>query len=385
MRIAFLTPEYPHEKVAFAAGIGTSVKNLTIALVKAQVSVSLFIYGQQTDEVFVEGGITFHLIKAKKFSFFTWYHYRKYLQNYINQRISTDSIDLVEAVDWCGITAFMNLDKPLVIRFHGSDAYFCHLEKRKQKLKNFFFEKLAIQKATAYIAPTDFAGLLTKKIFGIQNKTIQTIHYGLSLSQFNNSGPSVYEKGLILYIGTIIRKKGVLELPAIYEKVLVKCPEAKLIIIGSDSYDLKTKSKSTWLLLQNALNGTLYSKVKYLGKVPYQQVQDYIRSANVCVFPTFAETLGMVTIESMAMQKPVVNSNIGWSEELINDGESGFLVHPTAHDLYAERIVSLIQNDDLCQSIGIEARKKVAKDFDIEKVVQQNIDFYRSVLSKKNS
>jgi glycosyltransferase involved in cell wall biosynthesis len=138
-------------------------------------------------------------------------------------------------------------------------------------------------------------------------------------------------------------------------------------------------------LLQNAFNGALYSKVKYLGKVPYQQVQDYIRSANVCIFPTFAETLGMVTIESMAMQKPVVNSNIGWSEELIKDGESGFLVHPTAHDLYAERIVSLIQNDDLCQSVGIEARKKVAKDFDIEKVVQQNIDFYRSVLSKKNS
>jgi hypothetical protein len=128
MHIAFLTPEYPHEKVAYAAGIGTSVKNLTIALVKAQVNVSLFIYGQQTDEVFVEGGITFHLIKAKKFSFFTWYHYRKYLQNYINQRISTDSIDLVEAVDWCGITAFMNLDSQLIIRFHGSDTYFCHTD-----------------------------------------------------------------------------------------------------------------------------------------------------------------------------------------------------------------------------------------------------------------
>jgi glycosyltransferase involved in cell wall biosynthesis len=381
MHIAFITPEYPHPKVEYAAGIGTSVKNLTMALVEAQVSVTLFIYGQQTDDVFVEDGITFHLIKAKKFSFFTWYHYRKHLQNYINQRISTDSIDLVEAVDWCGITAFMNLDSPLVIRFHGSDAYFCHLEKRKQKLKNYLFEKLAIQKATACIAPTDFAGLVTKQIFGIQNKTIQTIHNGLSLAKFNNAEPSVYEKGLILYIGTIIRKKGVLELPAIYEKVLMNCPEAKLVIIGSDSYDLKTRSKSTWLLLQNAFNGALYSKVKYLGKVPYQKVQDYIRSANVCIFPTFAETLGMVTIESMAMQKPIVNSNIGWSKELIKDGESGFLVHPKAHDLYAERIVSLIQNDDLCQRIGIAARKKAAKDFDIEEIVQQNIDFYNSLIN----
>jgi glycosyltransferase involved in cell wall biosynthesis len=255
------------------------------------------------------------------------------------------------------------------------------LEKRKQKLKNYLFEKLAIQKATAYIAPTDFAGKLTKQIFGIEGKTIKTIHYGLSLKQFDNSAPSIYEKGLILYIGTIIRKKGVLELPAIYEKVLLKCPDAKLVIIGSDSYDIKTKTKSTWLLLQNAFNGALYSKVKYLGKVPYQQVQDYIRRANVCVFPTFAETLGMVTIESMAMQKPVVNSNIGWSEELIKDGESGFLVHPTAHELYAQKVIDLIQSETLCERVGLAARKKVEEDFDIEKVVQQNIDFYHSLIN----
>jgi glycosyltransferase involved in cell wall biosynthesis len=381
MHIAFLTPEYPHKKVSHAAGIGTSVKNLTIALVEAQVQVSVFIYGQQTEEVFIEDGVTFHLIKAKKYRFFTWYYYRKHIQNYLNQRIKLDSIDLVEAADWCGITAFMNLDSPLVIRFHGSDAYFCHLEKRKQKLKNYLFEKLAIQKATAYIAPTDFAGKLTKQIFGIEGKTIKTIHYGLSLKQFDNSAPSIYEKGLILYIGTIIRKKGVLELPAIYEKVLLKCPDAKLVIIGSDSYDIKTKTKSTWLLLQNAFNGALYSKVKYLGKVPYQQVQDYIRRANVCVFPTFAETLGMVTIESMAMQKPVVNSNIGWSEELIKDGESGFLVHPTAHELYAQKVIDLIQSETLCERVGLAARKKVEEDFDIEKVVQQNIDFYHSLIN----
>jgi glycosyltransferase involved in cell wall biosynthesis len=42
-----------------------------------------------------------------------------------------------------------------------------------------------------------------------------------------------------------------------------------------------------------------------------------MKQAQVCIFPSFAETLGMVTIESMALQKPVVNTSIGWAPELI--------------------------------------------------------------------
>ena len=144
MHIAFLTPEYPHHKVENTAGIGTTILNLANALIQEGIGVSIFVYGQKKDEVFVENNIKIHLIESKKFRFATWFYYRKYLQNYINQYVDIDKIDLVEAPDWTGITAFMNLNAPLIIRFHGSDAYFCHLEKRRQKIKNFIFEKSGI-------------------------------------------------------------------------------------------------------------------------------------------------------------------------------------------------------------------------------------------------
>lgn len=382
LHIAFLTPEYPHAKVAAAAGIGTSVKNLAVALAGRGLRVSVIVHGQKSDEVLDDQGIQLHLIQARKFPLFTFYYYRKFIEKYVNDLIGQEQIDLIEAPDWCGITAFMRLNVPVVIRFHGSDAYFCRLENRKQKLKNFLFEKWAIQRAVAFIAPTNFAGKLSQEIFKIRDKEIKTIHYGLSLKQFHNPDPKQYERGLILYIGTIIRKKGVLELPHIYEKVLEQYPDAKLVIIGSDSYDLKTKSESTWLLLQNALNGSLYSKVKYLGKVPYEQVQEFIRKANVCVFPTFAETLGMVTIESMAMQKPVINSDMGWSRELMEDGKSGFLVDPKDHQRFADCIGQLISDEKLCEKMGVAARERVEQEFDIEQIAQQNIAFYQSVVTR---
>lgn len=379
MHIAFLTSEYPHEKVQYAAGIGTSIKNLVVALSSANVRVSVFVYGQQSDEILIENGVKIHLMAQRNYPFVTWYRYRKFIQDYLNTYIGSDQIDLIEAPDWTGITAFMKLDVPLVVRFHGSDAYFCHLENRKQKIKNFLFEKMGIAKAVAYIAPTAFAGKISQYIFRVK-KPIRTIHYGLSLTQFHNPEPTHFEKGMILYIGTIIRKKGVLELPAIFEKVLENYPEAQLVLIGGDSFDLKTQSASTWKLIQKSANQKVQSRMNYLGKVPYQQIQEYIRKANVCVFPTFAETLGMVTIESMAMQKAVVNSNIGWSEELIDDGVNGFLVHPTNHDLYAARISELLGDPELCLSIGKAARQKVEQKFDIQKKVQENIAFYNEII-----
>ena len=384
MHIAFLTPEYPHLRVQHAAGIGTSIKNLAVVLARKEAKVSVFVYGQKEDAVFEEDGVKIHLIKNQNYKLLGWFFHRKYIQNYLNKCIVSDGIDLIEAPDWTGITAFMNLKAPLVIRFHGSDTYFCHLEKRKQKLKNFWFEKLAVSKATAFIAPTDFAGGLSKQLFGIKNRTIKTIHYGLELNQFQNDNPLDYEKGLILYIGTIIRKKGVLELPAIFKKVKSEFPTAKLVLIGSDSYDVQTNSKSTWELLKQELSSEFLNDVTYLGKIPYQKVQEYMKKAHVCVFPTFAETLGMVTIESMALQKTVVNSNIGWAQELIVDGESGFLVYPVDHKLYADKIVELFQNDELTIEIGKQARLRVENTFDIEKLAKENSTFYKEILNRSN-
>jgi glycosyltransferase involved in cell wall biosynthesis len=382
MKIGFLTPEYPHPRIKHAAGLGTSIYNLVTALVQKDIKVSVFVYAQKEDAVFEENGIWFHLISDKNYAFAKWFWYRKHIQHYINTIITEENINLLEAADWTGITAFMKFKVPLVIRFHGSDTYFCHLEGRQQKLKNFCFEKLAVLGADAFIAPTVFAGALSKELFKIRNKKIQTVHHGLDLTQFENINPEQFEHGLIVYVGTIIRKKGVLELPEIFSFVRQKFPNAHLLLIGSDAPDIKTGSASTWQLLSAMFSKEDKKYVSYVGKKPYKEVQEYIEKANVCVFPTFAETLGMVTIEAMAMQKAVVNTNIGWAQELIVDGESGYLVHPEDHKEFAKKTLSILEDDNLTLAIGKAARKRVESVFDIEKKADENITFYQSIIIK---
>jgi glycosyltransferase involved in cell wall biosynthesis len=382
MKIAFISPEYPHEKTTVAAGIGTSIKNLAVELVRNNCDVTLFVYGQRTTEIFEDQGIHIHLIKKKKYVFASWFLYRKFLQHYINHAIQTQQIDIVEAPDWTGITAFMKLKAPLVIRLHGSDAYFCRLENRKQKRKNFIFEKLAVRNADALVSPTDFAAKLSATVFGLGPATIRTIPNGISLRDFENPSPQNFEAGLIVYVGTLIRKKGVLELPAIMQEVLKYRPNSRLVLIGSDSSDKQTASPSTWRLIEKQLSGELETQIEYAGKKPYAEVIGYLEKANLCVFPTFAETLGMVTIEAMAMQKAVVSSDFGWVTEIIEHGKNGYLANPKDHRGFAQLIVKLLEDNELVLQMGNSARERVAQKFDIEKIAVATISFYKSVLSQ---
>lgn len=379
MHIAFLTPEYPHDKISHSGGMGTSIKNLANALVKNGHFVTVFVYGQLENSVFTHLGITFHLIAQKEYQLGGFYFYRKYIEKYVNDHRS--DIDILEAPDWTGITAFMKLKLPLVIRFHGSDTYFCHIEKREQKLKNKWFEKLGVRKAKAFIAPTTFAGEKSMELFNLPMDKLKIIHYGLELEKFNNTHPSEYDKYRLLNIGTLIRKKGVFQLIEVFNKLVEIEPKSTLVFIGADSGDVQTGSTSTWELMKDKMTANAAARISYLGKIPYDEVQGQIKQAHVCVFPSLAETLGMVTIESMALQKAVVNTDIGWAQDLIDHGVNGFMHHPDDSDAYVHTIKTLFDDQELVERIREAGRVKTEERFDINKTVHQNIAYYKSICS----
>jgi glycosyltransferase involved in cell wall biosynthesis len=378
MHIAYLTPEYPHMKISNAGGMGTSIKNLVEALAGKGHKITVFVYGQKEDGVFEEGTITFHLMKQKSYKWGGFYFYRKHLERYIND--NSKGIDVLEAPDWTGITAFMNLKTPLVIRFHGSDTYFCHIENRPQKWKNRFFEKNAVKKASAFIAPTHYAGEVSMRLLDLPMHKLKVIHYGLQLENFQNNQPEDFRPYSLLNIGTLIRKKGVFQLIEIFNKLVELEPKSTLIFIGADSGDVQTGASSTWELMKSKMTVNAAARISYLGKLPYDEVQAQMKKAHVCVFPSLAETLGMVTIEAMALKKAVVNTNIGWAQDLIDHGVDGFMHHPDDIESYISTISMLFKDQLKVKQIGENAVKTVQAKFDMEQLVHKNIAYYKELL-----
>lgn len=380
MHIAFLTSEYPHAKFGKTGGIGTSIKNVAEALVNKDCKVSIFVYSQNFEEVFIENGITFYVIKNKKYKFGKGWFYRKHVQHYINNIIKQQAIDVLEAPDWTGFTAFMNFKIPLVLRLHGSDTYFCNLEKRPVKFKNKFFEKVALKSANAIVSPSKFTANLTAQLFNLNPSKINVIANGIDVEQFNYNIDLNIIPNTILYFGTLIRKKGVLEMPNIFKEVLKKIPTAQLILIGNDSYDIVSKSTSTWQLIKEQFTPNELDKVTYLGRIPYEEIQNHIAQAHTCIFPSLAETFGMVTAEAMAMGKAVVSSNMGWSNELIENNVSGLLANPLNHVEFAQAICTILQNDETANIVSNNAILQVQHNFSSDIIATKNIKFYKSVL-----
>ena len=380
MKIAFLTPEYPHLNTGNSGGLGTSIKNLAIGLLEKGVSVRILVYGQKKEEIFMDNGIIIQQIKNKKLKGLSWFLTRKKIEKVINQLYSAKEIDLVEAPDWTGITSFIQPKKcPVIIRLHGSDTYFCNLDNRPVKWINKFHEKRALKKANALLSVSQFTADTTNRVFGL-DKNFKIIPNLVDIKLFEPSNNLTQVDKNIFYFGSLIRKKGLLELPLIFNEVVERSPEAKLILVGKDVPDIISGNSSTWQMMQDLFSEKAKSNVSYSGSVPYSEIKTKIEQTAVCVFPSFAEAFPVSWLEAMAMEKAIVASDIGWAGEVIIDGESGFLVHPKNHSLFAVKILQLLDNSAQAREIGKKARSRAEQFFGTDKITNDNINFYKKVI-----
>jgi len=378
MKIAFLTPEYPHPQIGGSGGIGSSIKYLARGLTQMGHEVTILIYQQPIEEVIEDSGVTIQRIKNVKFKGLSWWLTRKKLECIIDQFFNSGKIEIVEAPDWTGITSFIKPKKcPVVIRLNGSDTYFCNIENRPSKWINRFHERRALKNAQGIISVSHFTGVSTEKIFNLP-LDFRVIHNGIDVDEFTpQEVPGKQSK--ILYYGTLIRKKGVIELPEIFNIIHKSNPLVELLLVGNDSADIVTGSYSTWSLMQPLFDATALKNVKYLGPMSPIDLRSQISKATVCVFPSFAEAFPLSWLEAMAMEKAVVASNIGWGKEMIESGFDGFLGHPKDHDRFAELIISLIKNPRQRLEVGNNARQKVMERFSHQIIAEQSLKFYESI------
>ena len=317
-----------------------------------------------------ENKVTIHFVKRKTFKGFTWLANRKYVNNYLNRIIKEEKIDVIEAPEWTGFTAFMKFDIPLVIRLHGSDTYFCDLEKRTLKRKNKFFEKRALIGADKIIGVSEFVAKKTKRLFELEIE-IDIIYNTIDTEKFKPNHQKIQLKSL-LYFGTLVRKKGVLEIAKMFSMLVEHDDEVRLVLLGKDNRDVFT-GKSTLEMIKEILSEKAIQRMTYIDAVPYDEVISYIQKAHVVLLPSFAEAFPMSWLEAMAMEKKLITSNIGWAKELMVEGETGCMVNPSDTEVFLIKMICLLENKEASLRMAKQARQRVKNDFDVYEIFQENI------------
>ena len=386
--ILIICNEYPSS--TRVGGIGRFSKTLTDALVKN--SYQCTIIGLYSDidsdqDYYQKNGVRVVKLVVKRsipgFGFF-WGKIR--LSNCIKKINEKDKIDLIEAPDYEGSYWLLkDIKVPKVVRLHGSETYFRTILKERLKWIHKIIEKKSILKANAIISVSDYTLKETLKIFNIKKESYltSTIYNPIDISYVDKVMDKLKEKTVknrILYTGTFIRKKGVIDLFKSLEYVFHKIDDAHIICVGPDSHDIKTNNESTFEVAMKILSKKYHDRVKFLGPKPHGQLLKNLMSASVCVYPSYLEAYPLSWLEAMSMSKPIVASNTGSGREVIDDGESGFLCHPKEHEKMAKKIIKILKNDKIALKLGSQARYEVENSNNIDTLIKKNIDFFHHVM-----
>jgi len=374
MHIAFLTPEYP---IGPCGGIGTSVRNLGQALSKRGHRVTVLGWGRRAD--LEDEGVRVRFLAATRLPRLGWFANRLAARRELNRMAAQESLQIVEAADWCGMSAGIQPTCPVVIRCHGSAAYFAHLLNEKVRPSVRAAERLALSQAAGIVAVSAFTARQTTELFGI-DRQVGVIPNGIDLSQFAATPGSEWGTETVLYFGTLVRKKGVLDLPAIFYRLWKLRPGARLVLVGRDAPDRATGAPSTWELLRSAVPPAAHAKIEYLGPKPYAGIQEYVRKAALCAFPSYAEAFPLAWLEAMACAKPIVAYDIGWAPETIESGTSGILVEAGDTEAFARALADLMAAPEKAKLLGCAARCRVEERFSSNIVAQQTLDWYAKLV-----
>jgi len=110
-------------------------------------------------------------------------------------------------------------------------------------------------------------------------------------------------------------------------------------------------------------------------------VRSLLSAIDVLVLPSFAEGFPMITLEAMAMLKPIIATNIDGITEQITDGKNGILIPPKDPNALARAIIRLMNDQKLAKNMGMEARR-VEEEFSVEKMIVETEKIYQSLYRK---
>lgn len=374
MHIGFVTSEYPdcsNLKLKASGGIGTFIRSLALKLVSKGCKVTVFVCVSQkeNEQILEDGDIDVRTVPVLSKNFI-WSRILIYLY-FLKQK----NIDVLEFPDWEGLHAFCFLKIPIVTRLHGSVTYFNYLQGIKRSVVMFLFEKMALCNSKKIIAVSDYVNNLTRELFKT-NVNIETIYNSIDVVKFSGNG--VFNNK-ILYFGTLVEKKGVYDLPDIFNNVISILDSAELYIVGKDTINTKT-NESVWKEISSTFSSKAKEYVKYLGPLKQDDLIEIIKSCTFCVFPSKAETFGLVTIEAMSMSKIVITYDLPWNNELVVNNKSGFCVSNVNE--FSENIIQVAQDKQRALEIMKNAKQHVKLKFNVDKIVNENILMYKRILNE---
>lgn len=341
MNIAFVLPEFPTEREC--GGLGVYHDNISRLLANAGHAVTVFVKSERTERVPYDSGITVERVFVNLGNVNPEIpgSFMREWSRVLNQTVreyqgGAHGFDLIQYSN-LQAPGFDRLEIPTVVRIssdlpllRGADQEVFHPDAQYPPFKIAdFLEEIALLRADAAYAPSRLLRDIISKRTGCDIQVLESPFYPREALPDHDRvfQERLLGKPYILTFGTLKILKGAKVIGDSIHKVLAECPDLYWVFAGAE-FPWKDAGghpvQPSEYIREGA--GEFSDRVIFLGKLPSQELYSVIKNAAFCVMPSRIDNLPNTCIEAMAFGKIVIGTMGASFEQLIEDGENGFLI-----------------------------------------------------------
>jgi starch synthase len=406
MRIGILTNEYPPNVYG---GAGVHVEYLTRELAGLGHAVRVVSFGDQDERqgtLCVEGVQPPVELKGQDSR-----HTKLFatLLQDLAMSAKLSGIDVVHCHTWythfagCLVKHLQSV--PLVLTTHSLEP---HRPWKVEQLGTAYhvstwIERTAYQNADGVVAVSRAMKRDVHDLYGVASERIRVIHNGIDLQQyrptFNVDALREYDIDpqvpYVLFVGRIARQKGIIHLV----NAIRWFHSGAQVVLCAGAPDTPEIAAEMDAAVDRARAESSHRIVWIREMLPKNKVITLYTHAAIFVCPSVYEPFGIINLEAMACETPVVASAVGGIPEVVEHGETGLLVapetisateveprHPAqfSRDL-AAAVNVLLDDPELRAAMGRKARARVEREFSWTSIARQTASFYEEVVTRHRS
>jgi alpha-maltose-1-phosphate synthase len=319
-----------------------------------------------------------------------------------------DDVDVVHCHTWythlagCLVQQLQRV--PLILTTHSLEP---HRPWKAEQLGSAYqasswIEQTAYRSAAGVVAVSESMMRDVHQLYGVPHDRIRVIHNGIDLDEYRPTSnvDTLRECGIdpdtpfILFVGRITRQKGIIHLV----NAIRHFHASAQVVLCAGAPDTPEIAREMENAVERARAQSMHPIVWIREMLPREKIIHLYTHAAVFVCPSVYEPFGIINLEAMACETPVVASAVGGIPEVVDHGETGLLVAPEAvsateveprhpeqfaRDL-AAAVNTLLDDAELRATMAAKARARVEQHFSWRSIARQTLDFYEHVVRTRS-
>lgn len=292
--------------------------------------------------------------------------------------------DVVHCHTWytfmAGFYAKKLYGQPLVTTIHSLEPL---RPWKEEQLGNAYrlsswMERTGVEASDCVIAVSSEMKKDILKCYDIAEEKVRVIHNGIDLDEYRRVDTDIArcEYGIwedyILFVGRMSRQKGIFHLL----DAVPSLPEDVQVVLCAGAPDTEEVEHEVVKEAAKWRNVRLIREM-----VPKDKIIELYSHARVFCCPSIYEPFGIINLEAMACETPVVASAVGGITEVVVDGETGFLVAPAQPSELVRALGKILRDRGLARDMGKAGRERVELFFSWDSIARQTAQLYEELVT----